>query len=181
MQNYNLTATSNRCTSVNAYKEFNSNVIFYGTSAKGVFVLECTTNYNFEEIQTSFHGITEEEFELFTPIEDKTASIKELSRIQRIRHLDRSIGDTLKQLYGYRCQMTGEKIGEKYGITCVEAHHIIPFTESLNNDTSNIIILSPSYHRIIHQVTPFFNRQQLTFEFPNGLIEKVKLDKHLKA
>ncbi len=162
-------------------KEYNSHVIFCGTPVNGTFVLECNPNYNFEEIQKSFQGITEEEFEMFTPIEDKTASIKELSRVQRIRQLDRSIGDALKLLYGYRCQMTGEKIGEKYGITCVEAHHIIPFTKSLNNDTSNIIILSPSYHRIIHQVAPIFNREQLTFEFPNGLIEKVKLDKHLKA
>ncbi|MDE6536729.1 MAG: hypothetical protein K2M13_01635 [Muribaculaceae bacterium] len=160
-------------------KEYNSHVIFYVTNVKGAFVLECNPCYNFEEIQKSFQDITEEEFEMFTPIEDKTASIKELSHIQRIRHLDRSIGDTLKKLYEYRCQMTGEQIGEKYGITCVEAHHIIPFTESLNNDTSNIIILSPSYHRIIHQAKPFFNRKQLAYEFPNGLIEKVILDKHL--
>lgn len=162
-------------------KEYNSHVIFYGTPVNGIFAPECNPSYNIEEIQKSFQGITEEEFEMFTPIEDTTASIKEMSRIQRVRHLDRSIGDTLKQLYGYRCQMTGEQTGDKYGITCVEAHHIVPFTESLNNDTSNIIILSPSYHRIIHQATPFFNREQLTFEFPNGLIEKVKLDKHLKV
>ena len=38
--------------------------------------------------------------------------------------------------------MTGEKIGNEYNALVVEAHHIIPFTESLNNDTSNIIILS---------------------------------------
>lgn len=162
-------------------KEYNSHVIFYGTPVNGVFVLECNPSNNFADIQKSFQGITEEEFEMLTPIEDKTASIKELSRIQRIRHLDRSIGDTLKKLYEYRCQMTGEQIGEKYGITCVEAHHIIPFTESLNNDTSNIIILSPSYHRIIHQAKPFFNRKQLAYEFSNGLIEKVILDKHLNV
>ncbi|MDE6423818.1 MAG: HNH endonuclease [Muribaculaceae bacterium] len=160
-------------------KEYNSNVIFYGTHVNGTFVLECNPNCNFEEIKKSFQNITEEEFEIFTPIEDKTTSIKELSHIQRIRHLDRSIGDTLKKLYGYRYQMTGEQIGENYGITSVEAHHIIPFTESLDNETSNIIILSPSYHRIIHQAKPLFNRKQLAYEFPNGLIEKVRLDKHL--
>lgn len=159
--------------------ENNSHVIFYATPIKGLFVLECNPTANYEEMQEIFRGITEEGFEMFTPIEDKTASIKEMSRIQRVRQLDRSIGDTLKQLYGYRCQMTGEQTGDKYGITCVEAHHIIPFTESLNNDTSNIIILSPSYHRIIHQAKPFFNRERLAYEFPNGLIEKVKLDKHL--
>lgn len=34
--------------------------------------------------------------------------------------------------------MTGEKIGDRYAVEVVEAHHIKPFTESLNNDTANI-------------------------------------------
>lgn len=51
----------------------------------------------------------------------------------------------------------------------------------MNNDTSNIIILSPSYHRIIHKARPVFDREQLAFRFPNGLVEKVKVDKHLKV
>lgn len=159
----------------------NSHIVFFGTPIKGTFILECNTASDFDEVQKDLKGITEEEFEMFMPIEDETASILEKTSVQRVRHLDRSIGETLKRLYGYRCQMTGELIGEKYGITCVEAHHIIPFTESLNNDTSNIIILSPSYHRIVHQAKPFFNRKQLTYEFPNGLIEKVKIDKHLNV
>lgn len=96
-----------------------------------------------------------------------------------MRHLDRSIGDSLKLLYDYRCQMTGERIGDNYDALVVEAHHIIPFTESMDNDTSNIIILSPSYHRIIHKVKPRWDRKDLSFRFPNGLTEKVKLNKHL--
>lgn len=44
---------------------------------------------------------------------------------------------------------------------------------------SIIIILSPSYHRIIHKAKPTFDRDQLTICFPNGLVEKVKVDKHL--
>ena len=68
----------------------------------------------------------------------------------------------------------------------VEFHHLLKampgrIVESLNNDTSNIIILSPSYHRIIHKAKPTFDREQLAFRFPNGLVEKVKIDKHLKV
>lgn len=84
-------------------------------------------------------------------------------------------------LYDYRCQMTGEKVGEPYDTLVVEAHHIIPFTESMNNDTSNIIIISPSYHRIIHKANPVFDRPTLSFHFSNGLVEKIKVDKHLKV
>ena len=76
--------------------------------------------------------------------------------------------------------MTGEKVGDEYNALVVEAHHIIPFTESMNNDTSNIIILSPTYHRIIHKAKPHSAHKALAFEFPNGLVEKVTIDKHLR-
>lgn len=41
--------------------------------------------------------------------------------------------------------------------------------------------LSPSYHRIIHKAKPVFDRPSLSFHFPNGLVEKVKVDKHLNV
>lgn len=99
--------------------------------------------------------MSELDFETFEPREDKSAGIKQVTRLQKVRQLDRSIGDSLKQLYDYRCQMTGEKVGEEYNALVVESHHIIPFTESMNNDTSNIIILSPSYHRIMQGNTKY--------------------------
>ena len=96
-------------------------------------------------------------------------------------HELRHVGDSLKRLYDYRCQVTGERIGEAYGNECiVEAHHIEYFTQSLNNDTQNIIILSPTFHRIVHHYNPRFNRQTLCFEFANGVREGLKLDRHLK-
>ena len=123
--------------------------------------------------------MSELDFETFEPREVKSAGIKQVTRLQKVRQLDRSIGDSLKLLYDYRCQMTGEKVGDEHNALVVEAHHIIPFTESMNNDTSNIIILSPSYHRIIHKAKPVFDRPSLSFHFPNGLVERVKIDKHL--
>ena len=149
------------------------------TDLPNVFVAECITISEKIAIMKDMQLMSELDFETYEPREDATASIKEVTRIQHIRHLDRSIGDSLKQLYGFRCQMTAELVGEPYGGTCVEAHHIVPFTESINNDTSNIIILSPSYHRIIHKAKPTFDRTSLSFHFPNGLVERVKIDKHL--
>ena len=75
--------------------------------------------------------------------------------------------------------MTGEKIGDAYDALVVEAHHIEPFTQSLNNDASNIIILSPNYHRIVHKTNAEFDFKTLSYKFPNGLVEKVKVNKHL--
>ena len=36
---------------------------------------------------------------------------------------------------------------------------IFYFTRSQNNDSTNIIIISPNYHRIIHKNNPHFNRK----------------------
>ena len=149
------------------------------TDLPNVFVADCITTAVKAEVRIEVSTMSELDFETFEPREDKSAGIKQVTRLQKVRQFDRSIGDSLKQLYDYRCQMTGEKVGDEYNALVVEAHHIIPFTESMNNDTSNIIILSPSYHRIIHKAKPVFDRPSLSFHFPNGLVERVKIDKHL--
>ena len=159
-----------------AHPEF---LVLSTTSLPNVFVADCITTSIKAEIKTEVSTMTELYFETFEPREDKNAAIKQVTRLRKVRQLDRSIGDSLKLLYDYRCQMTGEKVGDEYHALVVEAHHIIPFTESMNNDTSNIIILSPSYHRIIHKAKPEWDSKNLSFSFPNGLVEKVKLNKHL--
>lgn len=160
-------------------KESYNEIVFSGTIITNVFILDCIKNEEREQVSKEIRHMSELDFETLEFREDKNASIKEINRLQKVRLLDRSIGDSLKKIYNYRCQMSGEKIGEPYGAMVVEAHHIIPFTQSMNNDTSNIIILSPNYHRIIHKAKPVFDRGRLAFVFPNGLIDEVRLNKHL--
>lgn len=160
-------------------KHFETSLIVYGTSEPDLFIWEPEFENLSREVETEIKQMTEEEFEMATVRTDPHATIKKKQKLVKIRQLDTSIGDSLKRVYGYCCQMTGEHIGEQYGVNAVEAHHIRPFTESLNNDTSNIMILSPNYHRIVHKANPRFNRKTLSFEFPNGLIETVKLNRHL--
>ena len=164
---------------VDISKHFETNLIVYGTSEPDLFVWEPEFENLSKEVETEIKQMTEEEFEMAVVRTDPRATIKKKQKLVKIRQLDSSIGDSLKRVYGFCCQMTGEHIGEQYGINTVEAHHIRPFTESLNNDTSNIMILSPNYHSIVHKASPRFNRKTLSFEFPNGLIEKVKLNRHL--
>ncbi len=164
---------------VDISKHFETNLIVYGTSEPDLFVWEPEFENLSKEVETEIKQMTEEEFEMAVVRTDPRATIKKKQNLVKIRQLDSSIGDSLKRVYGFCCQMTGEHIGEQYGINTVEAHHIRPFTESLNNDTSNIMILSPNYHSIVHKASPRFNRKTLSFEFPNGLIEKVKLNRHL--
>ena len=164
--------------------EFKEYLIFYASVLPDVFVLECQLVDETKDLKKAMQGITEAEFEL-SEIEDilskhdSTASLTTAKTLQKIRKLDRSIGDSLKKLYDYRCQMTGEVIGADQGVNVVEAHHIDPFVTSLDNDADNQMILSPSYHRIVHQAKPKFDRKALAFIFPNGLVEKVKVNLHL--
>lgn len=160
-------------------KHFETNLIVYGSSEPDLFIWEPEFENLTKEVETGIKKMTEEEFEAVVIRTDPHTGIKQKQKLVKIRQLDTSIGDSLKRVYGYRCQMTGEYVGEKYGFSVVEAHHIRPFTQSLDNDTSNIMILSPNYHRIVHKANPHFNRKTLSFEYPNGLVEKVKLNRHL--
>ena len=54
-------------------------------------------------------------------------------------------------------------------------------TRSQNNEFTNIIIISPNYHRIIHKNNPHFNRKKFQFEFENGEVLRLKLYEHLKV
>lgn len=160
-------------------KHFDTNLIVYGTSEPDLFIWEPEFENLTAEVKKAIKQMTEEEFEAAIIRTDPHAGIRKKQKLVKIRQLDTAIGDSLKRVYGYRCQMTGEYVGEQHGISVVEAHHIRPFTQSLDNDTSNIMILSPNYHRIVHKAKPHFNRKTLSFEYPNGLIENVKLNRHL--
>ena len=161
-------------------KELTDVVVLWASPVPGTFVLECLPAQEMA-VEAEIKAQDELAFEIFEPREDKKAGIKTSKRMQHVRQLDRSIGESLKRLYDYRCQVTGERIGEAYGSECiVEAHHIEYFTQSLNNDTQNIIILSPTFHRIVHRYNPRFDREGLCFEFANGVSEVVRLDRHLK-
>lgn len=163
--------------------ELKEQILISASDIPNVFVAEYITHDDHKDVSQAFQCIDEYEFEQLNQISkhDDNAHIGYGNSFVRIRHLDRSIGDSLKKLYDYRCQMTGEKIGEKYHVHCVEAHHINSFTKSLNNDYSNIIILSPTYHRIVHKANPVFDRNQMAFCYQNGLVEKVLLNKHLEV
>lgn len=111
---------------------------------------------------------------------DPTSTIVEKFKRVKLRVLDRSIGDNLKQLYEYRCQVCGQAIGRLYGAQpIVDAHHIEPFTVHQNNNFDNIMILCPNHHRIIHACHGEFHKQSHDIWYPNGLREPLALNLHL--
>ena len=157
----------------------------YLTSSPDVLCMECCSSSDYQQLAHTLRAIPEEVYEQSDDeqffMTDKTASIEEKQRLVKYRRIDRSIILTLKKFYDYRDEISGEKIGDEYGDSVVEAHHIDYFTRSQNNDSTNIIIISPNYHRIIHKNNPHFNRKKFQFEFENGEVLKLKLYEHLKV
>lgn len=125
-------------------------------------------------------NIDEEELEHIVNFTDPSASIiiKTTTGTQRV--YNRSIVAQLKKLYRGCCQICGVNPAAEFGLNICEAHHIDFFSESQNNDASNIIILCPNHHRLIHMLKLSFNSERLTFYAEGKEMLHVKLDYHLK-
>ena len=166
-------------------KDLREYIRLYLTPSADVLCIECCTNVEYQQVANRLSTMPEEIYEQSDDdkffMADKSASIEEKQQLVKYRKIDRSIILTLKKFYDYRDEISGEKIGDEYGDSVVEAHHIDYFTRSQNNDSTNIIIISPNYHRIIHKNNPRFNRKKFQFEFPNGEVLRLKLYEHLKS
>jgi hypothetical protein len=153
------------------------------TTSTNILCIDCCPNELYTTLADTLKTVPEEVYESVDDIyfkEDKTSTYVQKELLIKYRKYDHSIINQLKQLYQYRDQISGERIGEQYGNSVVEAHHIEYFTKSQNNDSTNIIIVSPNYHRIIHKNNPHFNRKEFRFEFENGEKLPLKLYDHLR-
>ena len=158
-------------------------LVIYGTEKEDVFIADAILNSDVLALKDRLKPYQEQQIESILDTDfdgkDPTAGFKEYPSIAKVRKLDRSISNSLKQLYGFRCQICGELIGDQYGVHTCESHHIDYFSISWNNDMSNQLIVCPNHHRIIHAANPIFNRRRLQYEYKNGFVEGLKLNKHL--
>lgn len=124
--------------------------------------------------------ITEDEFERIINAKDSSSRIEyRSSSTQSVRVYDRSIISGLKALYKGQCQLCGCLPLPSFDYDISEAHHIEYFSKTQNNDASNIIIICPNHHRIIHKLNPIFNKEKLEYIFPDGTILRIKLNCHI--
>ncbi len=153
----------------------------YTTEDDDSYIFEAIQSEDLQALQHVVAGKSERalETELDFDLEDESSSIIEQPGIRKIRKLNRKIGDNLKRLYSYHCQICGQVVGEEFGSHVAEAHHIDYFVHSLNNDASNQIILCPNHHSLIHDADPVFNRKKLVYSYENGMEQKIQLNYHL--
>jgi len=156
-------------------------ITFYTTEYEDTYLVDAITNNDYSEFKSSLKKMTEEDLEqdINYRYKDNNPYIEETPGILKVRKLNRKIGENLKLLYEFRCQICGEKIGNPYDTKVVEAHHIDYFVESLNNDFDNQMIVCPNHHRIIHQANPVFDKKRKLYIYPNGMREGLILNVHL--
>jgi hypothetical protein len=154
--------------------------VMYLTNTPGVIAAECITKADFADAKSSILRFDELGLERLLD-KDDIGSIAFGSQLAKYRKLDRTFGEELKKAYGCRCQICGLPIGAEYGTRVSNTHHIEYFSRSLDNSPSNLLIVCPNHHSIIHATDPLFIRETASFKYPNGYEEKLKLNEHLSA
>ena len=154
-------------------------IAIYSTHIAGTLLFNCMQIQEFQEESNALKELGESVAEGILDGRDDTAGILIRTKSCKIRKLSRAIADDLKAIYGYRCQICGQYIGEPYGSHLIHAHHIHYFVHSLNNNANNIMIVCPNHHAIIHDVNPIFDFAQKQFHYPNGYVEGLSLNLHL--
>jgi len=90
----------------------------------------------------------------------------------------------LKARYKGLCQITGDKLlsCKKYDTDVTEAHHIRYLSRGgLDEVSSNIIIISPEWHRVIHKENLKYDAKSLSFIFSDGKVLPIKFPGHLRG
>lgn len=122
---------------------------------------------------------TEDEIEHILNQRDKKSVIINKIGIVNTRIFDDKIQKSLKSLYRYKCQICGATATVMYGVDVSEAHHIEYFSRTANNNPSNIIVLCPDHHRIVHKTKAFFNFNLHQFEYDNAKVDPLMYNLHI--
>ena len=156
-------------------------IAVYMTDAENVFLVDCIIKNEIEQMSKNL--VNQDEFEFEKSVDykiydlDSRIEIKEKS--VKVRKLDKSIGNSLKLLYDFNCQICGNNFGINFDANIVETHHIDPFVKSLNNNADNQIVICPNHHSVIHYANPVFDRKSRIFIYNNGYREGLILNRHL--
>lgn len=122
---------------------------------------------------------TEEELLALINSLDGNASIEIRQALVKLRRANRRTINELKSIYNNSCQICETYFSQTHGVEVVEAHHIEYFSQSLNHHSTNIVIVCPNHHRLLHKGNATFDRKQKEFIYENGYQERLKLNKHL--
>lgn len=152
-------------------------IYIYETTVADTYIFDCVNHVELEKEHSDTHFSDELELENLLNKEGENGDLE--SHVSKIRRRDIIVSRQLKEAYHYSCQICGERTGENYGFKIAEAHHIEPYSQTLNNNPENIVILCPNHHKVLHRAKPQYDVEKKLFLFPNGYTEGLALNKHL--
>lgn len=126
-----------------------------------------------------FEPFSEQQIEQLLNFKDTGASIRIRVSEQKVRVYKKSIIENLKKLYEYTCQICNCNPGAEFGVDISEAHHIEYFVETKNNNPSNIIVLCPTCHSLLHATNAYLDRERMLFTMESGKSIQVSVNYHL--
>ena len=131
------------------------------------------------EMQTGDKEYSETELENIINFEDSGATVRIKTSDTTVRVYDPSIIRQMKKLYKGNCQICGCKPFVNINSDLTEVHHIDYFSKFHNNNSSNLVVLCPNHHRLIHKLNPVYDRELKCFVYPDGSKETIVLNYHL--
>jgi 5-methylcytosine-specific restriction enzyme A len=94
---------------------------------------------------------------------------------------DRQLVKDLYELYSGRCQLCAFDSPVVYRVASAESHHIVYRSRGGDDDLTNMVLVCPNHHTVIHKTDATFDYSRLMFCFPNGRVEPLCLNTHLST
>jgi hypothetical protein len=91
----------------------------------------------------------------------------------------RRVATDLRETYAGRCQVCEFDPRIRYAQEICHVHHVVWLSRGGDNDRSNLVVLCPNHHAIVHRDDAPFDYGSLAFSFANGSVEALRLNLHL--
>ena len=92
---------------------------------------------------------------------------------------NRALVGELHMLYDGRCQLCGFDPLLLYGVRACNGHHIVYLSRSGRDELTNLMLLCPNHHEVIHATNAVFDFKDRHYVFPNHRREPLVLNKHI--
>lgn len=94
---------------------------------------------------------------------------------------NRQLVHDLNGFYAGRCQLCAFDSPTLYSVDSAESHHVVYRSRGGPDVLENLVLLCPNHHTVVHATDATFDYGKLAFQFPNGRVEPLCLNKHLKS
>lgn len=143
-------------------------------------------------LEAAAYSILPEE-DLESAVEQNSDAVKKLIREHRsgiaeyrISHLiqqptrSRTLAREIHQTYNGRCQICGFDPVLIYNVEACHAHHLVYLSRGGEDKLSNMVLLCPNHHSVIHATDAVFDFSDLSFVFAPNHRERLALNHHLQ-